>query len=141
MLLHFCFLQYCCGSVAVLLLHRASANNDKQQCCWLPMSIGSSRGTAVNSAAVVAAPIGLAVLACCNHRLLPGQLAVLPDGMVVGTICPGIRRYVGLERCSAIVCHFQGVCGSSCSSITLFFAPLPPMPLYDTACRTLNFTF
>ena len=34
------------------------------------MFIGSSGGTAVNSAAVVAAPIGLAVLACCFHCAL-----------------------------------------------------------------------
>ena len=55
------------------------------------MSIGSSGGTAVKSAALVVAPLGLAVFACCGHRSLPRQLAVLPNGMVPGTICPGCR--------------------------------------------------
>ena len=49
--------------------HIASANNSKQQCRWSSMSIGSSGSTAVNSAALVAAPLGLAVLACRGHRL------------------------------------------------------------------------
>ena len=60
---------------------RASVNN-KQQCCWLSMSIGSSVGTAVKSAALVAAPFGLAVLAYCGPRLLPLRLSVLPGGIV-----------------------------------------------------------
>ena len=47
---------------------RASADNNKQQCCWSSMCIGSSDGTAVKSAATVAAPLGLAVLARCGHR-------------------------------------------------------------------------
>ena len=70
-----------CGAVGVVqLLYtatttlRASANNNKQQCCWLSMSIGGSGGTAVKSAALVAAPFGLAVVACCGPRLLPRQL-------------------------------------------------------------------
>ena len=76
-----------CRSVllAVLLLfrcytviNRASAINN-QQCCWLSMSIGSSGGTAVKSAPLVAAALGLAVL------------AVLLDGMVPGVVCPGLR--------------------------------------------------
>ena len=50
------------------------------------MSIGSSGDTAVKSAALVAAPIGLAVLAWCGHRFLPRQLAVLPDGVVPGMV-------------------------------------------------------
>ena len=41
--------------------------------------------------ALVSAPLGLAVFACCGHRLLARQLAVLPDGMAPGIICPGIR--------------------------------------------------
>ena len=72
------------------------------------MSIGGSGGTAVKSAALVAAPLGLAVLACCGHRLLPRQLAVLPHGMVPGVIYPGMYTYVFwvgavLLCCSAIV--------------------------------------
>ena len=51
--------------------HRVSANDSKQQCCWLYMSIGDSGGTAVKYAALVAAPFGLAVLACIGPRLLP----------------------------------------------------------------------
>ena len=88
--------------------HRSSsANNNNQQCCWLSMSIGSSGGTAVKTAALVAAPLGSAVLACCGHRSLPRLLSVLPYRMVPGTICPGIRTYFGLELCfSATVCHF-----------------------------------
>ena len=74
---------------------RASVNN-KQQCCWLSMSIGSSVGTAVKSAALVAAPFGLAVLACCGHRSLPRQLAVLPYGMVpTGIYMPSGVRILG----------------------------------------------
>ena len=57
------------------------------------MTIGSVGGTAAKAAALVATPIRLAVLACCGHRLLPRQLAVLPDGMVPGIICPGIRIF------------------------------------------------
>ena len=67
--------------------HRSSsANNNNQQCCWLSMSIGSSSGTALKSAAFVAAPFGLAVLACCGHRSFPRQLAVLPHGLVPGIV-------------------------------------------------------
>ena len=33
-------------------------NNNKQQCCWLSMSIASNGGTAVKSAALVAAHLG-----------------------------------------------------------------------------------
>ena len=51
------------------------------------MSIGSSGGTAVKSAALVAAPRGLAVPPCCGHRSLPRQLVVLlPYGMVPGKL-------------------------------------------------------
>ena len=56
----------------------------------------------------MAAPLGLAVLACCGHRLLPQQLAVLPNGMVPGLTCPGVRmmRILGW---SCVVRSFQGV--------------------------------
>ena len=54
--------------------YRASADNDKQQCCWLSMSIGGSGGTAVKYDTFVAAPFGLAVVACCAFRSLPRQL-------------------------------------------------------------------
>ena len=42
----------------------------------------------------VSAPLGMAELACCGPRLLPGQLSVLPDGMVVEIIRPGMYTYV-----------------------------------------------
>ena len=58
------------------------------------MSIGSSGGTAVKYDALLAAPLGLAVLACCGPRLLPRRLAVLPDDMVPGIICPGMYTHV-----------------------------------------------
>ena len=70
------------------------------------MSIDGRGGTAVKSATLVAAPLGLAVLACCGHRLLPGQLAVLPDGIVPG-ILPWYTYVFWVEAvllcCSAIV--------------------------------------
>ena len=79
----------------------------------MPTSIGGSSGTAIKSAALVAAPLGLAVLAWCGPRLLPRQLAVLPDGMAPRIICFGMYIYVLVRilgwSCSAIVCHFSGV--------------------------------
>ena len=48
----------------------------------------------VNSAPLVAAPFGLAVLDCCGPRLLPQQLSVLPDGMVPDILSPGMYTYV-----------------------------------------------
>ena len=51
------------------------------------MSIGSSGGAAVKSATLLAAPLGLTVLARCRHLSLPRQLAVLlPYNMVPGGI-------------------------------------------------------
>ena len=105
----------CCGSVDNATTRRASVNH-KQQCCWLSTSIGSSGGTEVKSATLVAAPLGLAVLVCCGHRLLPRQLAVLPDGMVPGITCPGI--------CSAIICHFYSPSGSK----------IPKSPQHQGTC-------
>ena len=61
MLLLVVLLMWC--SCYTATTHRASAYNNKQQCCWLSMSIVSRGGTAVKSAALVAAPLGLAVLA------------------------------------------------------------------------------
>lgn len=53
----------------------------QQSCRCLPTSTGSSSGPAVNSAAVVVAPLALAVLACCCHRSLPRlRLLFLPTG-------------------------------------------------------------
>ena len=71
-----------CGAVVVVQLiynatttHRASADHNEQQCCWLSMSvIGVSGGTAVKSATIMAPPFGLGVVACCGPRLLPRQL-------------------------------------------------------------------
>ena len=73
------------------------------------MSVGGSGGTAVKSAALLAAPLGLAVLACCGPRLLPRQLAVLPDGMVPGIICLGISGWSCVLRSFAIsqMCHVR----------------------------------
>ena len=66
--------------VVVLLLWfsfdtaRPSANNNKQQCGWLSISMGSTGGTAVKSVAVVTAPLGLAVLAVAIVRCLGSLL-------------------------------------------------------------------
>ena len=56
------------------------------------MSIGGSGGTTVKSAALVAAPFGLAVVAVAPVCCLGSFCAVLPDGMVPDIICP--RGYV-----------------------------------------------
>ena len=109
----------------------ATTNSSAAACRRL---IGGSGGTAVKSAALVAAPLVLAVLACCGHRLLPRQLAVLPDGMVPVIICPGIRvirTYFGVELCSVLVstCVVHRVVINH-----LFFVSAPPsMPLCDKA--------
>ena len=90
--------------------HRASANNSKQQCCWLSMSIGGSDGTAVKSAAFVAAPFVwrclLAVAPVCCLGSLCGLTVWYHKlyALVLRT-----DTYFGLELCSAIVCHFSGV--------------------------------
>ena len=104
----------------------ASANN-KQQCYWLSMSIGGSGSTAVKSDALVAVPLGLAVVACCGPRLLPRQLAVLPDGMVPGTICPGMYTYIRILGRSCVLRSFtiSRVCGSSCSLQSSAFVSPP----------------
>ena len=96
MLILVVLLWFSCYMVLLLLI-RASADNI-QLCCWLSVPIGGSGGTAVKSAALLAVPVGSAVLACCGHRLLPRQLAVLPDGMVPGSICPGMYTYITLDN-------------------------------------------
>ena len=87
--------------------HGASASDNKQQCCWLSMSIGSSGGTAVSSAALVAAPFVwrylLAVAPVCCFASLLCCLTVWYQKLYA-LLC--IRRYFGLELFSAIVCHF-----------------------------------
>ena len=69
------------------------------------MSIGSSSGTAVQAAALVASPHVVAVLACCGHRSLPWQLAVLPHSMVPGSMPRGIHTYFALDRCCSAIVH------------------------------------
>ena len=64
------------------------------------MSIGGSGSTTVKSAALVVAPLGSALLACCGPRLLPQQLAVLPGGMVPVVICVGMLRMIRAKRVS-----------------------------------------
>ena len=139
-----------CGAVVVVQLlytatttHRASAINNKQQCCWLPMSVGGSGGTAVKSAALLAAPLGLAVLACCGPRLLPRRLAVLPDDMVPGIICPGM--YTHVFWVGAVFCDlfpFLRCVVSYCSSAIIFFvAPRSPGAPVSYRMTDLQFHF
>ena len=70
------------------------------------MSLGSSAGTALNSAAVVNAPLGLAVRACCGHRLSPRKLSVLlPYGMVPG------HAHIFIRKLEHVSCPYDGLIG------------------------------
>ena len=85
------FLWCCnsCGCSVAILLERLLPTTTSSAAGCRCLSVAAV--ALVKSAAFVAAPLCLAVLACCGPRLLPRQLAVLPDGMVPGIISPGIR--------------------------------------------------
>ena len=70
------FLWCCCGSVAIYCYyyctHRASANNKTS--VLLVVDVYRWQRWHRKFATLVAAPFGLAVVACCGPRLLPRQL-------------------------------------------------------------------
>ena len=128
-----------CAAVTVVVVqllytaastHRAYANNNIQQCCWLSTSFGSSGLTAVETAALVAATLGLAMLACCGPGLLPRQLAVLSCGMVYTryympwyTHVFWVAAVFFCDRLSFLTCVVYGVRHQS-----YFFVSPPPPP-------------
>ena len=82
--------------------HRASATS-KQQCCWLSMSIGSSGGTAVKSAALMAAPLWFGGASLLRPPFVASAACCVasPYGTRYYTIlCPGIHKYVELSNSS-----------------------------------------
>ena len=97
-----------CISCYTAVPHRASADNNKQQCCWLSLSIiGSSGGTAVKSAALSWLPplVWRCLLAvatvCCLGSLL--------CGLTVWYQVLYALVYVRILGWSCVVRSFQGV--------------------------------
>ena len=108
------------------------------------MSIGGSGGTTVKSAALVAAPFGLAVVAVAPVCCLGSFCAVWPDGMVPDIICSGMYTYIfGVGAVFFYVLQsfaISQVCGFILfvsNNLFLFRRP-PPMPLSDTVWRICN---
>ena len=141
-------LAACCAIVVVVVVARAAVvatSFCQQQCYSLSMSIGNNGGTAVtNSAAVVAAPLALTVLACRCHRSLLRRcllcICCLLISQNIGMFCTVFYRYItrylvcilSFELCfSAIVCYF----------FVLFCFTAPLMPLSDTARRVCKVDF